>query len=167
MKKSTFKIIRNYIGTLTVNLIPGFDWIPICLISSFAKQQVTRVGVNSRYMLVSSLGQILSSQLLVKRSSDPNILRSYKNKDIRTEWLQQEKNIAVKLLNVEGGIHFFKLHINSIDNGIFKVAMLNMQWKRQSPKYFIFPSWTFWCLSVYTDCPQSPTHQGWTWSALR
>lgn len=31
-------------------------------------------------MLVSSLGRILSSQLLVKRSSDPNILCSYKNR---------------------------------------------------------------------------------------
>lgn len=76
-----FNIIKNYIRTLTVNLIPGCDLIPSCLISSFAKKKVTRVGVNIKYMLVSSLGRILSSQLLVKRSSDPNILCSYRKKD--------------------------------------------------------------------------------------
>lgn len=79
------KIIRSQVRTLTVNLIPGCDRIPSCLISSFAKKQVIRVGANIKYMLVSSLGRILSSQLLVKRSSDPNILCSYKKKDVRSK----------------------------------------------------------------------------------
>lgn len=47
---------KKAIKLLTVNLIPGCDRIPTCLISNLANIEDNRVGANNTKMLMSSFG---------------------------------------------------------------------------------------------------------------
>lgn len=85
------KIQQNY---LTMNLMPGCNRFLSCLISSLANIQDNRVGANNTEMTMSSLGRIITSKLLVNRSSEPKVFWSYKTETINSSTKKHTVNTS-------------------------------------------------------------------------